>query len=177
MNTSLKTLFLTCLILSFQTDLLAKAAYDLPRQEALVRQIAHSGSRAAFEAHALLYMLYGEEFEIPLPLLPDAAATFIGTNNLGSIAFKMTNNNVGDNYLKVMPNPAANSVDMSYHIPDNETANWQLYSVSGQLMMQKALQNSGMLHMDLSQIPNGMYYYLLHCERGVLASNKLVVIK
>ncbi|MBK8474608.1 MAG: T9SS type A sorting domain-containing protein [Sphingobacteriales bacterium] len=168
---------MTCLILSFQTDLLAKAAYDLPRQEAPGAPNSPQWQPRRFEAHALLYMLYGEEFRIPLPLLPDAAATFIGTNNLGSIAFKMTNNNVGDNYLKVMPNPAANSVDMSYHIPDNETANWQLYSVSGQLMMQKALQNSGMLHMDLSQIPNGMYYYLLHCERGVLASNKLVVIK
>ena len=144
-------------------------------EEALVRQIAHSHSRAAFDAQAILYLLHGEEFEVPLPLLPNDIAALVGTNNMGSIAFKTTDN--ATNLLKIVPNPAANSAEISYNIGDDKTATWQLYNTSGQLVIKKTLRNNGTLHIDLSTIPQGVYYYTLSNNENVLQSDKLIVIK
>ena len=145
-------------------------------EEVTVRQIAHSGSRAAFEAHALLYMLYGEEFEIPLPLLPDAAATFIGTNNLGSIAFKMTNNNVGDNYLKVMPNPANSNIIMAA-LPQGKTGHISLYAIDGRLLLNANIDDKGELSLDLNSFGNGVYMLRLQLSDGTTANQKLVIAR
>ncbi|MBK8474580.1 MAG: T9SS type A sorting domain-containing protein [Sphingobacteriales bacterium] len=165
---------MTCLILSFQTDLLAKAAYDLPRQEALVRQIAHSGSRAAFEAHALLYMLYGEEFEIPLPLLPDAAATFIGTNNLGSIAFKTEST---PSHVTIAPNPAHSSITLTHQIPTNGMGTWQLFDMNGRNIMSQNLFGTGTTNIDISGLPNGVYHYTLSNGGNLSQTDKLVIVR
>lgn len=146
-----------------------------PSEETIVRQIANSNTRAAFDAHALLYIVRGEEFEVPLPLLPNEIAALVGTNNMGSIAFKTANNT--SNLLNIVPNPAANSAEISYNIGNDKTATWQLYNISGQLVIEKTLQNNGTLYLDLSAIPQGVYYYTLSNNENVLQSDKLVIIK
>ena len=143
-------------------------------EESLVRQIAHSDSRAAFEAHALLYLLYGEEFEVALPLLPNDIAAMVGTNNLGTIAFKATDGDA--NVLKISPNPASSSVVIAA-LPQGKSGHIQLYGIDGRLSHTANLDDSGSLELDLGAFGNGIYVLRLQLSDGTTVYQKLIVAR
>ena len=134
----------------------------------------HGNSRAAFDAHALLYLLYGEEFEVALPLLPDAIAALLGTNNLGSFAFKTADDAAG--LLEVSPNPATAHITVAA-LPHGKSGHLSIYTADGRLAQMENIGDQGDLSIDLSAFGSGIYVLRLQLNDGTTVNQKLVIAR
>ena len=88
----------------------------------------------------------------------------------------MTNNNVGDNYLKVMPNPANSNIIMAA-LPQGKTGHISLYAIDGRLLLNANIDDKGELSLDLNSFGNGVYMLRLQLSDGTTANQKLVIAR
>jgi hypothetical protein len=150
-----------------------------PTEEALVRQIAQSNTQAAYDAHSLLFLRYGEEYDIPLPPLPD----FINDNAVNNfdwsgIYFKTNAAHLPENTIgQVSPNPAQNTAFVPYHIAADKTANLCLYDLYGKLVYTTTLQNSGVAELPTAQQAAGIYILQVTMNGSSIAQQKIVLLK
>lgn len=148
-----------------------------PDEEATVRQIAYSNTRAAYEAHTMLYLLYGEEYDIPLPpppaILSEAALAQFTMQSIHFKAADSKGNFIGNPY----PNPAANNLQMDYHLATGATATLKLYDMTGRELQQHLLEGQGTLQADVQMLPNGVYIYTVQSSNGTSVQGKFVLIK
>ncbi len=80
--------------------------------------------------------------------------------------------------ISAYPNPSSNSTSLSYQLPQGQSrAVLKLYNAVGELMKTGLINsNAGTAEQDVSDLPNGIYYYTLSIGGVVEATNKLVVI-
>lgn len=74
--------------------------------------------------------------------------------------------------LNLFPNPVEGMLKLQYHLPQQKSAELQIYTINGQLLMQQQVEMTGAQHLelDLSKYPAGQYI----CR---LAGSKLVLSK
>ena len=90
---------------------------------------------------------------------------------------------VSDNELSysisnLYPNPATNNAYINYSIPFGSDAVVALYDVCGKLEQEYVLtDNMGILSLDLSQLPAGVYFYSINANGKIVKSDKLIVIR
>ncbi|MBK8473493.1 MAG: T9SS type A sorting domain-containing protein [Sphingobacteriales bacterium] len=144
-----------------------------PEEETLLRQIAASPTQAAMDARVWLYVARGEQIYITLPPLPD----FVN-NGMTQLQLQFKTDSKG-NGLKVYPNPAAEQLNISYRLADeNADATFYLFDMTGKALAQYPFtQKVGELNLDLSGYASGMYYYQVTNNGQVIASDKLAIIK
>lgn len=75
----------------------------------------------------------------------------------------------------INPIPASNHITITMNL-DNETASWKLYNLLGSLV-QECIIDSNKHFIDLSSLPDGIYYYLITQENKSSESGKLLIIK
>ncbi len=81
--------------------------------------------------------------------------------------------NVTANAVKVFPNPASGTVYLDAQ--GNEGAEFRMMSVNGQIVATKTL--SGNDNVDLSLLPDGLYFYTITNKDNMVQRGKLSVVK
>ncbi|MCX7728865.1 MAG: T9SS type A sorting domain-containing protein [Bacteroidia bacterium] len=80
-------------------------------------------------------------------------------------------NNGRKQYFLLLPNPANTSVFIQSAINIQSII---LQDISGKILLQKAFKGETSVTLDISNIPNGLYFVQIHTEQGVV-TEKLVV--
>ncbi|HNI43332.1 MAG TPA: T9SS type A sorting domain-containing protein [Chitinophagales bacterium] len=128
----------------------------------------------SFEAQAILYLVRQIEFPVSMEHLPLPLPAYTGT--LPTIHFK---NDVGNTTaampIKVYPNPSNGSISIDIAENHNNVV-LTLLSIDGKTMLQMPLQ-IGLNTLQLSQLPTGIYYYVITSDHTLLGRDKLVIIK
>jgi len=79
--------------------------------------------------------------------------------------------------LRVYPNPTSGMVTLSIN-PENETVlNMDLVNSTGQVVKQKQYNTNGVVftqNIDLSDLPNGMYFVVLRTDRGMVSQARVI---
>ena len=83
------------------------------------------------------------------------------------------NVNAAADLVKVYPNPASNMLNLSSH--GNEGANFQLISVSGQVVATKVLTGKDVI--DISALPAGLYIYTVTDKDNAVQRGKVTVAR
>jgi hypothetical protein len=83
------------------------------------------------------------------------------------------------NEIKIYPNPASNSVLISYQLNQNQDISYKLSDISGRVVQQKTLHKISTLNesIDLSNINNGAYFISIELENKSLITKKLIIQK
>jgi len=88
-----------------------------------------------------------------------------------------TYRNLSNPELKVYPNPTTGIITLSID-PGNQTVlNMDLVNSSGQVVKQNQFNTNGIeftQSIDLSDLPNGMYYVVLKTERGMVSQARVI---
>lgn len=144
-------------------------------EELVVRNIANSGTATTFDAQAVLYLAYGEEFPIELPALP----TFLETEIQQQLTITFKTDHLADvDKCKIYPNPTQNYLLIEHNLGVDETATFLLYDTQGQLLQQQPISGQGNEQLSLTDVSAGMYYYKIVHENGhSLQQDKIIVIK
>lgn len=147
-----------------------------PEQENTVRSIAATYTKTSFDARNLLLLLYGEEYVIQLPLLPEEAAM---EEHLQSIAiqFKASEQTTPLGYtVKVYPNPAKDQLFFQLPFtPDKSPFNLELLDYTGKIVNSFKTEAGKTFVLDLPALSGGIYFYRLYQNGAALANGKFVV--
>lgn len=98
------------------------------------------------------------------------------TQNVGvEEVFQATGSAISESY----PNPANKEAKINYSLKSNwETAEVTLYSMLGAKVKKIALkERQGVLKMDVSTLPAGMYFYTLNVDGKNISTKKMLVTK
>lgn len=81
-------------------------------------------------------------------------------------------------HISAYPNPSSNNTALSYQLPEGQSrAILKLYNAVGELVKTALINsNAGTSEEDVSDLPNGIYYYTLVVNGAITATSKLVVI-
>ncbi|MCH8903625.1 MAG: T9SS type A sorting domain-containing protein [Bacteroidetes bacterium] len=77
----------------------------------------------------------------------------------------------------IFPNPAGQSMSMNYALPNgNLTGNLVIFDLHGRQLLDQTLNgNSGAIQIQRSGLVEGMYFYAIRTEAGMLEVRKLIV--
>ena len=76
------------------------------------------------------------------------------------------------------PNPFNPSTKINYNVPFDTKVTISVYSITGQLLFEKALANdNNRLVISTSNFNNGLYFYRIIVDKAVVANEKLMIIK
>ncbi|HTA82564.1 MAG TPA: T9SS type A sorting domain-containing protein [Bacteroidia bacterium] len=80
--------------------------------------------------------------------------------------------------ISAYPNPSSNNTALSYQLPQGQSrATLKLYNAVGELVKTGLINsNAGTAKQDVTDLPNGIYYYTLLVNGTITATSKLVVI-
>jgi hypothetical protein len=83
------------------------------------------------------------------------------------------------NTVSVYPNPATNSVSVSYSFEDNISGYIQIYSVEGKLLLSELLSANSMIkEINTIDFDNGIYFYSVYTSKGEFVDNgKIIILK
>ncbi len=98
------------------------------------------------------------------------------TQNVGvEEVFQATGSAISESY----PNPANKEAKINYSLNANwETAEVTLYNMLGAKVKKTALkEKQGVLKMDVSTLPSGMYFYTLNVDGKSISTKKMMVTK
>ena len=75
------------------------------------------------------------------------------------------------------PNPAKNEIEVLYENSQNANVNVAIYTITGQKVLEKELQNNGFYNqkLDVSQLSQGNY--LIRFQSGNQTSTKKLILK
>ena len=141
-------------------------------QEATLLNIANSHTSVGYRAQAILYQARGYEFPVIIPPLSDGDA-------YGYTVFKqnMTDHTVTTIVSPLQPNPTNNQAQLSYNLPDKQTATLLLYDVNGKLIVSNNFSGNGTYTLNTHDLASSVYFYTVVSNGEVLMRNKLVIIK
>ena len=81
-----------------------------------------------------------------------------------------------EKYFKLYPNPVKNGCTLSYFLDDCQTGSLQLFNILGSKIIDKKLTTDIFdLDLDLSFIPNGLYFYRIIVDGNIIITDKLIV--
>lgn len=141
-----------------------------------MNNIAATYTKTSFDARNLLLLLYGEEYAIQLPLLPEEAAM---EENLPNIAIQFKGQEEGNAQLNVavFPNPAANEVNFVLPATTQGNLTIQLFNYAGQLAGAFNFSTGQPAIVHTSEIPQGIYCYRILQNNAFIAQGKLALIR
>ncbi len=80
--------------------------------------------------------------------------------------------------FRLQPNPANDFVQVSFEVEeDMEDFNISLIDLAGRTLQETHIEGDGMVSLDISAVPNGMYLIQLQSNNQVIRQEKLVVVK
>ncbi len=138
-------------------------------EAALLSQIAQSQTTSAMSAKVMRYIAYGEEILVELPPMPEDFTEGM------PIQFKTGTGN--SNLISIFPNPASGQLQVQYRLPGKSEASLEIYNALGKRLYQQNISETGNLHLNISNWPNGIYYYRLLQNGKAVVSNKLMVVQ
>ena len=146
-------------------------------EETEIRTIAEARTATSYDAQALLYLAFGEEFPIELPAMPDFLDAAIQQQL--SIAFKTNDlDETGEeSRCEVYPNPARDVLTIVYKAAFGQTAEFVLYDLQGRELLRQKLDNSGKTDLSISHFPSGIYHYQITTDGKSIDQNKLVLLR
>lgn len=102
---------------------------------------------------------------------------FIIVTILGNVSVADNINN--SVFLNIYPNPANETVNINYKLPENsKQAVANIYNMMGKKVGSYDINNKyGTLRIDLSNLPNGLYFFNIIVNNNTIARKKLVIIK
>ena len=148
-------------------------------EETTVRQIAHSNTQAAFDAHTILFLRYGEEYVIPLPEMPAYLNSSVIANfDWGGVYFKTNPATLSGNTIGLaLPSPAADKLFVPYRLGEGKEALLQIYDISGKSVLRTALQGSGTQELSTANLAPGIYVLQAILNGTAIAPQKIVIVK
>lgn len=142
-------------------------------EETMIRNIALSTTKTAYNAQAVLYLAYGEEYPLELA---DSPSILAQNSNLW-VNFKAENLAKDQVVSKLYPNPSNNFVSMDYNLANEQIATLDIYNMSGILVSKHSMNGKGKLAFSINELVSGIYYYEVNSTQGILTRDKLLVIK
>jgi hypothetical protein len=111
-----------------------------------------------------------------------SARVMLGVEGLNMESARMVNpensNAVTPSIGKIYPNPAKDEAYLDYQLKDGQQGVIYIYSITGQLLFEKALANdNNRLVISTSNFNNGLYFYRIIVDKAVVANEKLMIIK
>jgi hypothetical protein len=77
---------------------------------------------------------------------------------------------------KFYPNPVSQTAYYEVEMPETSEGNIQVVDIQGRLLSQKDLQQgANKVEFDLSEMPNGMYFYKVMVDKKISKTGKFVV--
>lgn len=149
-----------------------RSIFDITNsEESTLNNIANQYTQTSYEAQAILSLIRQQEYPLILPPIPNFLQPYY-SNTLPAIHFKTNMPNIN-----IYPNPAQNTCNVQW-LCNNPyaTATLYLYNMQGILIKTGSIQ-AGNTILNISQIPNGLYYYKIEYEQAIIQQNKLVIIK
>jgi hypothetical protein len=124
----------------------------------------------------LLLLLYGEEYAIQLPLLPEEAAMEENLPNI-AIQFKGAEQTSPLGYtVKVYPNPAKDHLFIQLTFTsDNSPINLELLDYTGKIVNSFKTEASKTFLLNLPALSEGVYFYRLYQNGAALATGKFIL--
>ncbi|MFK7904815.1 MAG: LamG-like jellyroll fold domain-containing protein [Chitinophagales bacterium] len=80
--------------------------------------------------------------------------------------------------FRLQPNPAKDFVQISFEVEEGiQDFNISLIDLAGRTLQETSIEGDGMVSLDISEVPNGMYIVQLQSNNQVIRQEKLVVVK
>jgi len=79
--------------------------------------------------------------------------------------------------LNAYPNPTTGMVTLNINPGNEPVLNMDLVNSTGQVLKQKVFNNQGVVFtgsLDLSDLPNGMYYLVLKTKQGMIGQARII---
>ncbi len=132
---------------------------------------ADSSERGCREAQALLTLVFGTNFPVTIETIP-------GNNLRSQSPFESETDSQAANELSVYPNPANNSVNISYNLSEeSSTVSFTLYNSVGAMVKTFMISGeNGIMSIDVSDLPEGIYFYSAIIDKEKALNGKLVII-
>ena len=148
-----------------------RTLFDLnPEEIVLLTNIANSSTKTAYKAQTLLYAYNGTEYPVILPYLADG-----NTENTWITLFK---NDVGSTQIQPLtPNPSSETSYLHYEIAEQTTAVFELYDLTGRLLLQQTLRGKGTYSLSAANYSSGMYLYRISIAGKSMYQNKWLITK
>ena len=148
-----------------------RTEYELtPDEEAMVREIAASNTRWVYEAQALLYLAYNEEYPIDLPPIND----FVDEATLEQfMEHEKGLPTKAEKAINVFPNPANTHINIQ--LPDDgQNVVFELFNLNGELL--KRVELTGSAQVSTHDLPNGIYIHKVSDAKGITPTKGKTVI-
>ena len=79
---------------------------------------------------------------------------------------------------KIYPNPTKDEAYLDYQLKEGQKGTISIYSISGQLLYEKALNSdNSKLIISTSNLNSGLYFYKVIVDEAIIANEKLMIIK
>lgn len=80
--------------------------------------------------------------------------------------------------ITISPNPAKDYISLTYDLPTKQIYTLKIYDNKGIELFAKTLNgNKGMQTIDLKNFSSGLYYYNVTNNKGIIKSDKLIIVK
>ena len=80
-------------------------------------------------------------------------------------------------WVEISPNPAQDAIQIQHHFADNQSGNFCLFSLDGQLLQKITLVGDGNYTVGTQAMASGVYFYTLEQDGNLLQRNKIIIIK
>ena len=87
--------------------------------------------------------------------------------------------NCNNNIIIVFPNPAGETVNIIYKLPENtQNAVLDIFNIIGdKIINYKINDKQGTFILDTSDLPDGLYFYTIKVNNNIIARNKIIIVK
>lgn len=92
-----------------------------------------------------------------------------------SVLTGIASNKLADNSLRAYPNPATTSVNIEYNAPESHS-NLVIKNLTGSTVYKQAVSlGTGKVNVNVSDLPNGIYFYGIESNGKMLNTKKLLI--
>ena len=110
------------------------------------------------------------------------ARVMIGEEGASMESYRIANqdNNYNPSSVigKIYPNPVKDEAYIDYQLKEGQNGLIDIYSITGQLLFEKALNSdNSKLIISTSNLNNGLYFYRVIVDEAIIANEKLMIIK
>ena len=108
------------------------------------------------------------------------ARVMIGDEGISTESYRISNpdNNLVSSIGKIYPNPTKDEAYLDYQLKEGQKGVIDIYSITGQLLYEKALIiGNSKLIISTSNLNSGLYFYKVIVDDAIIANEKLIIIK
>lgn len=137
-------------------------------------------TQTAFNAQAVLYMVYGEKIPVDKELLVNCGGGSAKQESAKKEEVLLQSNKEKAAFVsKPIPNPLSNTATIQYYVPEEkQNAAINMYDLMGRLVKTYLINNKQQeLIINAVDFANGIYIYTLQIDGAVIGKEKMVIIK